>query len=124
MTKGYIPRVKKSSVKWKCEKEIVHLVHSYYVTGKEPRKNITYYKLASFVSDFPAFFKVSSIFLLYFHKWSDVHQKWCSHIHNITGKGLLLKPRPGPWTRTLKNLDPDKHGKRLDMEKWLEDHIL
>ena len=33
-----------------------------------PRKNITYYKLASFVSDFPVFFKVSSIFLLYFHK--------------------------------------------------------
>ena len=28
------------------------------------------------------------------------------------------------WTRTLKNLDPEKHGKQLDMEKWLEDHIL
>ena len=23
---------------------------------------------------------------------------------------LLLKPRPGPWTRTLKNLDPEKPG--------------
>ena len=22
--------------------------------------------------------------------------------------GLLLKPRPGPWTRTMKNLDPVK----------------
>ena len=31
--------------------------------------------------------------------------------------GLLLKPGPGPWTRTLKNLDPEKHGKQLDMEK-------
>ena len=28
---------------------------------------------------------------------------------------LLLKPGPGPWT--LKNLDPEKHGKQLDMEK-------
>ena len=57
--KGCIPRVKKSSVKWKCEKEIVHLVHNYSVTGKEPRKNVllTHYQLASFVSDFPAFSK-------------------------------------------------------------------
>ena len=39
-TKGYIPRVKKSGVKWKCEKEIVHLVHNYSVTGREPRKNV------------------------------------------------------------------------------------
>ena len=23
-----------------------------------------------------------------------------------------------------KPLDPEKHGKRLDIEKWLEDHIL
>ena len=35
-----IPRVKKSSVKWKCEKEIVHLVHNYSVTGREPIKNV------------------------------------------------------------------------------------
>ena len=28
------------------------------------------------------------------------------------------------WTQTLKNLDPEKHGKQLGMEKWLEDHIL
>ena len=33
---SYIPRV----VKWKCEKEIVHLVHDYSVTGREPRKNV------------------------------------------------------------------------------------
>ena len=39
-TKGYIPRVKKSSVKWKCEKQIIHLVHNYSVTGREPRKNV------------------------------------------------------------------------------------
>ena len=61
-------------------------------------------------------------------------------------KRLLLKPGPGPWTRTLdpdpgpwtrtldpgpytrtldpgpgpwtlENLDPEKHGKQLDMEK-------
>ena len=32
---------------------------------------------------------------------------------------------PGPWkTWTLKNLDPEKHGEQLDMEKWLEDRIL
>ena len=48
----------KSSVKWKCEKEIVHLVHNYSVTGREPRKNVllTCYKLTSFVSNFPVFF--------------------------------------------------------------------
>ena len=28
-----VPRVKKSSIKWKCEKEIVHPVHNYSVTG-------------------------------------------------------------------------------------------
>ena len=46
-TKCYTPRVKKSSVKWKCEKEIVHLVHNYSVTGREPRKNVllTYHNL-------------------------------------------------------------------------------
>ena len=33
--------------------------------------------------------------------------------------------KPGPWkTSTLKNLDLQKHVKRLDMEKWLEEHIL
>ena len=39
-------------------------------------------------------------------------------------KGLLLKPGPGPWTWTLKNLDPEKPGprktwtqKNLDTEK-------
>ena len=32
-TKGYIPRVKKSSEKWKYEKEIIHLGHNYSVTG-------------------------------------------------------------------------------------------
>ena len=42
-------------------------------------------------------------------------------------KGLLLKPGPGPWTRALKNLDPEKPGKtwtlknldskKLDSEK-------
>ena len=78
-----MPRAKKLSVKWKCEKE-VHLVHNYSVTGREPRKNVllTYYKLTSFLSDFPVFSKVSPIFL-YFHKWYDVHQKWCCHIQNI-----------------------------------------
>ena len=61
-TKGYITWAKKSSVKWKCEKEVVHLVHHYSVTGRKPRKNalLTYYKLTSFVSDFAIFSKVSS----------------------------------------------------------------
>ena len=27
------PRAKNSSVKWKCEKEMVHLAHNYSVTG-------------------------------------------------------------------------------------------
>ena len=29
---------------------------------------------------------------------------------NSHAKGLLLKPGPRPWTRTLKNLDPEKPG--------------
>ena len=118
---------RKSSVNWKCEKEIVHLVHNYSVTGREPRKNwryctfvppfcswwlimkkalsfalaltltleryessialknvlLIYYKLTSFVSNFPAFSGVSSIFYLHFHECYDVHQKWCSHIQKI-----------------------------------------
>ena len=37
----------------------------------------------------------------------------------------LDSEKPGPWkTPTLKNLDLEKYGKRLDMEKWLEEHIL
>ena len=33
--------------------------------------------------------------------------------------------KPLPWkTWTLKNLDLEKYWKRLDMEKWLEEHIL
>ena len=34
--------------------------------------------------------------------------------------GLLLKPAPRPWTRTLKNLDPDKSGPRktLTLKTW------
>ena len=30
---------------------------------------------------------------------------------------LLLKPGPGPWTQTLINLDPEKRGKQLDVEQ-------
>ena len=41
-----------------------------------------------------------------------------------TLKNLDLE-KTGPWkTWTLKNLDLEKRGKRLGMEKWLEDHIL
>ena len=86
---SYIPRVKKSSVKWKCEKEIVHLVHNYSVTGREPRKNVLLLAINLLLlwAIFLFFFsKVSSIFLLHFHKWSNVHQNWCSHIKNITSK--------------------------------------
>ena len=33
--------------------------------------------------------------------------------------------KPGPWeTWTLKILDPEKLGKQLDVEQWLEDHII
>ena len=35
-----------------------------------------------------------------------------------------LDPDSGPWTQNLKNLDPEKHGKQLDMDKWLEGHRL
>ena len=35
----------------------------------------------------------------------------------IIMKGLLLKPGPRPWTRTLKNLDYEKRGKQLDAKK-------
>ena len=35
----------------------------------------------------------------------------------IYSPGLLLKLGPGPWTQTLKNLGPEKHGKQLDREK-------
>ena len=42
---------------------------------------------------------------------------------------LLLKPGPRPGPPTLdpdpeEPMDPEKHRKQLDMEKWLEDHIL
>ena len=32
------------------------------------------------------------------------------HINQGDPTGLLLKPGPGPWTRTLKNLDPEEPG--------------
>ena len=44
---------------------------------------------------------------------------------------LDLEPeKPGPWktwtlkTWTLKNLDHEKRGELLDVEKWLEDYIV
>ena len=41
------------------------------------------------------------------------------------GSENLNPAKPGPCkTWTLQNLDLEKHGKRLDMEKCLEDHIL
>ena len=49
---------------------------------------------------------------------------------NVVHARLLLKPRPGPWTLDPDHgpwsriLDPEEHGKQLDMEKLLEDHIL
>ena len=51
-------------------------------------------------------------------KINDIHERFLRIFYrdyNSSFKGLLLKP--GPWTRTLKNLDPDKHGKQLDIEK-------
>ena len=87
-TKDYIPRVKKSSVKWKCEKEIVHLVHNYSVTGREPRKNVLKINLLLLWAIF-LFFQRSLPFSCYIFT-SDLtsstqHQKWCSDIQNITG---------------------------------------
>ena len=32
----------------------------------------------------------------------------CNSKQNHVKKRLLLKPAPGPWTWTLKNLDPEK----------------
>ena len=60
--KGYIPRVKKSSVKWKCEKEIIHLVHNYSVTGREPRKNVLKINLLLLWVIFLVFFQKSLSF--------------------------------------------------------------
>ena len=83
-----------------------------------------------------------------------VVQKYCSYIKSILSKQplwktftpcklwLLLWHGLGPWTLdrdpenldlvkplpwktwTLKNMDLEKYGKRLHMEKWLEEHIL
>ena len=48
------------------------------------------------------------------------------YFYNLDPDSKNLDPeKPGPWnTWTLKNLDLEKHGERLDMEKWLEEHIL
>ena len=71
----------------------------------------------------------------------NIIQEVCSIIEEVRSHGYFsnldpdpgLGPRtldpdpekPGPWkTWALKSLDPEKHGKQLDMEKWLEDHIL
>ena len=47
-----------------------------------------------------------------------------NEIWSVNRIWLLLKPGPGPWTRTQKNLDPEKPGprktwtlKNLDPEK-------
>ena len=43
---------------------------------------------------------------------------------NLDPENLDLE-KPLPWKSwTLKNVDFEKHGKQLDMEKWLEEHIL
>ena len=95
-TKGYIPRAKKSSVKWKCEKEIVHLVHNYSVTGREPRKNVLKINLLLLWTIF-LFFQMCLPFSRYIFT-SDLmsstqHQKWCFDIQNITGKTCKYRTR-------------------------------
>ena len=35
---------------------------------------------------------------------------------SVTQKWLLLKPGSGPWTQTLKNLDPEKHGINIGLK--------
>ena len=91
-------RVKKSSVKWKCEKEIVHMVHNYSVTGREPRKNVLKVNLLILWAIF-LFFQRSLPFYcyIYFHKWPDV-QKWCSHTQIITGRTWYNKSRTKLFT--------------------------
>ena len=46
------------------------------------------------------------------------------NLKNLDPKKLVLW-RPELWkTWTLQNLDPGKRGNQLDIEKWLEDHII
>ena len=83
----------------------------------------------------------ASVYSYNYHKDKTFHRSWLRNrvvgiwfsidnefyvVHNLKKvqyvnffENLLLKPGPGPWT-----LDPEKRGKQLDMEKWLEDHIL
>ena len=51
---------------WKRNSLLGSQLFSYWVGTQ--KKCITYYKLTSFMSEFPPFSKVSFIFLLYFHK--------------------------------------------------------
>ena len=83
--------------------------------------------------------KYSESFFLVYYFWAT-SKTWTRTLDPDPGPGpWTLHPDPGPWTWTLdpdhekhgpwktctlKNLDPEKHGKQLDMEKWLEDHIL
>ena len=72
--------------------------------------------------------------------WTQTLDPGTEHWKTWTLKNLDLE-KPGPWetwtlknldteklghwkTWTLKNLDLEKHGKRLAVEKWLEEHIL
>ena len=54
----------------------------------------------------------------------NLHKKatsktWTRPLKNLDPENLE------PWKSwTLKNLDPEKRGKRLDVEEWLEVHIL
>ena len=46
-------------------------------------------------------------------KINDIHERFLRIFYrdyNSSFKGLLLKPEPGPWTRTLKNLNLEEPG--------------
>ena len=49
--------------------------------------------------------------MVFFSFWDDLKLKL---------NRLLLKSRPGPWTWTLKNLDPEKPGSK---KKWTQENL-
>ena len=66
---------------------------------------------------------------LYIRSFDMVAKNCCNKFSKSVFFGLLLKPGPRPWTRSLdpnpKNLDYEKRGKQLDAKKKrLEDHMI
>ena len=55
-------------------------------------------------------------------KW-NIDVKWVNYVTLKKHFHSNEKAISETWTGTLKNLDPEKRGNQLDVEKWLEDHI-